>query len=106
MPRIAVNPILMRLQLLEAQSNLEEASKASKAHAANLQQQVGNFNKQQSDIDRRLLIVTRSETSDDAVRKIDASMEKLKRLDIATDYVDLLLKVDRLRYLSVQGQIH
>jgi hypothetical protein len=39
------------------------------------------------------LIVTRSETSDDAVQKFDASIEKLQKLDIAKGYVDLLANV-------------
>ena len=77
---------------------LHEASKTSEAHSSSLLQQVEKFNKQQADIDRRLLIVTRSETSDDAVRKFDASMEKLRRLDIAKGYIELLTEVDRLRY--------
>ena len=62
-------------------------------------QQAQAFQKQQADIDRRLLIVTQSETSDDAVHKFDASMEKLRRLEIAQGYVDLLTEVDRLGYV-------
>ena len=42
--------------------------------------------------------MTQSETSDDAIKKFDASMEKLRRLDVAKGYVDLLKEVDRLRY--------
>lgn len=54
------------------------------------------FKKQQADIDRRLFILTRSETSDDAVRRFDASMEKLRRLDVAKGYMELLAEVDTL----------
>lgn len=48
-------------------------------------------------MDRRLLVVTQSETSDDAVRKFESSMEKLRKLDVAAGYVELLQSVDRLR---------
>ena len=41
--------------------------------------------------------MTQSETSDDAIRKFDSSMERLQRLDIATGYIELLAVVDELR---------
>lgn len=75
---------------------MTDASETAKAHSANLHQQIDRFNKQQATIDRRLLIVTRSETSDDAVHKFDSSMEKLRRLDIAKGYIDLLAEVEEL----------
>lgn len=42
-------------------------------------------------------MVTQSETSDDAAQKFEASMEKLRKLEVATGYVELLQEVDRLR---------
>jgi len=75
---------------------LTEFREAANIHSATFQQQIDKFNRQQATIDRRLLIVTRSETSDDAVHKFDSSMEKLRRLDIAKGYVDLLGKVEEL----------
>lgn len=71
-------------------------TKTAEAQSNHLYEQAQKFKKQQADIDRRLLIVTRSETSDDAVRKFDSSMEKLRRLDIAKGYVELLAEVDTL----------
>lgn len=55
------------------------------------------FQKEQQDIDRRLLIVTQAETSDDAVQKFEASMDRLRKLDVAAGYVELLQEVDVLR---------
>lgn len=71
----------------------------SRTHSSRLQHKVDSFNKLQTAIDRRLLIVTQSETSDDAVQKFDSSMEKLHRFDIAKGYVSLLATVEQLRYL-------
>ena len=85
-------------QLTDAELTSNEAEKASRSHSAKLRQEAERFRKQQADIDRRLLIVTHSETSDDAVRKFDASMEKLRRLDVAKGYVGLLTEVERLRF--------
>ena len=56
-----------------------------------------SFQKEQQDIDARLLSVTQSETSDDAVQKFDASMDKLRKLDVAAGYLELLQEVDTLR---------
>lgn len=76
---------------------LNETTKTSRSHSANLLEQANKFKSLQADIDRRLLILTRSETSDDAVRKFDSSMESLQRLDIAKGYFQLLTEVENLR---------
>ena len=44
------------------------------------------------------MIVTQSETSDDAVRKFDSSMESLRKLDMAQEYMELLTEVENLRF--------
>ena len=46
------------------------------------------------------MIVTRSETSDDAVKLFEASMEKLRRLDIATGYMEVFKEVDNLKRVT------
>ena len=89
---------LTELQLRDAETTLHDANQDSKAHSTNLQKKVDHFTRQQAAIDRRLLIVTQSETSDDAVQRFDASMENLRKLDVAKGYVSLLAKVEQLRY--------
>ena len=42
------------------------------------------------------MIVTQSETSDDAVTKFDSSMESLRKLDVAQGYMSLLEEVENL----------
>ena len=68
------------------------------AHSNDLHQRAKNFKSQQTDVDRRLMIVTRSETSDDAVQKFDLSMESLRKLDVAQEYMKLLSQVENLRF--------
>ena len=84
-------------KLREAHDALNAAHDTCKAHETNLLRQTEKFRKQQGEIDRRLRVITQSETSDEAVKKFDASMEKLQRFDIAKGYVDLLQVVERLR---------
>lgn len=45
------------------------------------------------------MIITSSETSDEAVQRFESSMDKLRRLDVANGYIELLKEVDVLRYL-------
>ncbi|KAI9772774.1 MAG: hypothetical protein M1839_002319 [Geoglossum umbratile] len=94
---------LLTKQLQEAKISLEKAHKASKSHASSVLQQAEAFQAQQADIDRRLLIVTRSETSDEAARRFERSMEKLRSLDIAKGYVEILREAE---VLSAQARLN
>lgn len=79
---------------------LDESTKAFVAHSDDLHQRAGQFKSQQNDVDRRLMIVTRSETSDDALEKFDHSMQSLRKLDVAQGYMKLLTEVERLRSVN------
>ncbi|KUL90627.1 hypothetical protein ZTR_00127 [Talaromyces verruculosus] len=87
---------LQRKQLIEAQEALEEATKASNDHRDAVRKQVETFRQEQADIDRRLMIITQSETSDDAVRIFESSMQKLQLLDIAKGYLSQLQEIESL----------
>ena len=67
------------------------------AHSNDLHRRARQFKSQENDVDRRLMIVTQSETSDDAVRKFDSSTESLRKLDVAHEYMELLTEVENLR---------
>lgn len=87
---------LLKEQLRVAEVTLNVTTETSQTHSADLLRQAHKFKSLQADIDRRLLILTRSETSDDAVRKFDSSMESLQRLDVARGYFQLLTEVENL----------
>jgi hypothetical protein len=57
------------------------------------------FSQEQADIDRRLMIVTSSDTSNEAVQRFETGMEKLRKLDICKGYMEILKEVDRLRFV-------
>lgn len=90
-------------QLVEAQEALEEATKASNDHRDAVRNKAQEFNQEQADIDRRLKIITQSETSDEAVRVFESSMEKLRRLDVAKGYLSLLQEVESLRSVEYES---
>ncbi|KAH0537341.1 hypothetical protein FGG08_005857 [Glutinoglossum americanum] len=87
---------LLTKQLQDAEISLEKAHKASESHASSLLRQAEAFQTRQADIGRRLLVVTRSETSGEATRRFESSMEKLRGLDVAKGYVERLKEVEEL----------
>ena len=88
---------LLKQQLDDAQRDLHQAKHAAHAHQTDLQQRADAFRHDQADIDRRLMVITASETSDDAVPRFEAVLDTLQRLDVAHGYVELLSEVDVLR---------
>jgi hypothetical protein len=84
-------------QLEDTRREHAAAQKAANDHAGSVKSKVKAFEDEQHDIDRRLLITTQSETSDDAVKNFESSMERLRKLDVAAGYIELLKEVDVLR---------
>ena len=74
------------------------ATKASNDHVEATRKRAEAFKEQQADIDRRLKTITKSDASDEAAQKFEASMNKLRRLEISRGYVALLKESDELRY--------
>lgn len=93
-------PSLTSCKLEEAERDLEEARRASREHVASVRKAAQRFDQEQGDIDRRLMVITRSETSDDAVQRFESSMDRLLRLDVASGYMQLLKQVDDLRWAA------
>ncbi|OJD15073.1 hypothetical protein AJ78_04644 [Emergomyces pasteurianus Ep9510] len=87
---------LQRKQLHEAKNILTHASKTSKEHNESLRKQVEAFKKQQQELDMRLRLVTQTDTSEQAAKAFDISMERLRRLEIAKGYMKILGEVDDL----------
>ncbi len=91
---------LLKQQLDDAQRDLHDAKHAQRDHHAQLQQRAAAFAREQNDIDRRLMVMTASDTSDEAVPRFEAVLGTLQRLDVASGYIELLADVDQLRYDS------
>lgn len=86
--------------MAEAQEALSNATKASNDHAEATRKRAEAFAVEQVDIDQRLKAITQSETSDQAVQRLENSMERLQRLEISKGYVTLLKEAEELRYLQ------
>tara|TARA_R110002003_G_scaffold28_8_gene1579 strand:- start:9286 stop:9714 length:429 start_codon:yes stop_codon:yes gene_type:complete len=96
--RVTEQQVLLKQQVDAAQRGLHDAKHAAHAHHAQLQQKAHTFRRQQADIDQRLLVITASDTSDEAVPRFEASLDTLHRLLVAGGYMALLSEVDVLRY--------
>ena len=75
---------------------LEEARQASTDHASIIQRQTREFEKQHSEVQKRLMVVTASDSPDQAVERLKTPMEILTKVELATAYVKLLKDVDGL----------
>ncbi|KAF2433809.1 hypothetical protein EJ08DRAFT_40332 [Tothia fuscella] len=88
--------VLLKKQLQDAEQDQDEARKAAEERTTSLRQRATQFERQQKDIDRRLQIITQSDTSSDGVRRFEASMDRLRRLDVADGYIQQMQTVDSL----------
>ncbi|KAJ5104103.1 hypothetical protein N7532_004632 [Penicillium argentinense] len=87
---------LQRKQLADAHEALSNATKASNDHAEATRKRAEVFAEEQADIDRRLKAITQSETSDEAVHRLEKSMERFHRLELSKGYVELLKEAEEL----------
>jgi hypothetical protein len=86
----------LQAQLEKAELRLSEARKSSADHTSSILEQTQEFKRQHNDIDRRLKIVTASDAPDEAIQKFKTPLAKLRKLELAQAYVELLKDVDTL----------
>ncbi|KAG9191784.1 hypothetical protein G6011_10518 [Alternaria panax] len=96
---------LLRQQLDDAQRDLHTAKEASHSHHGDVARRAHAFRQEQADVDRRLLVLTASDTTDDAVPRFEHVLDTLHRLDVAHGYVQLLAHVDALAQ-HAHAQLH
>jgi len=88
---------LLRKQLQEAEDEARNADETARQHVLEVDQKLRAFQHEQADIDKRMIIITQSEAIEDAVKRFDTSLGKLRRLELANGYLGLLTEVERLR---------
>jgi hypothetical protein len=60
-------------------------------------QQTQEFERQQASVQKRLMIVTSSETPEEATRRLRGPLEKLRKLQLAERYIDMLEHIESLK---------
>ncbi|KEF56887.1 uncharacterized protein A1O9_07077 [Exophiala aquamarina CBS 119918] len=94
--RVQQQQDLLRKQLAEARQTLSESRANIHEKSNALQQSAKHFQTQQKDLDRRLQILTQSEASDDATKRIESRMGKVRSLEIANGYLELVQRANAL----------
>lgn len=89
--------LLMRTKLQHAQSELLQAKSASTNRTSLMLEQTQEFERQQSNVQKRLMIVTSSDTPEEATRKLNGPMEKLRKVELAQAYLEMLQDVEDFR---------
>jgi hypothetical protein len=88
---------LDKIQLQDVQSQLSEAKLASTNQSSAMLELTQEFQRQQESVQKRLMIVTSSDSPKEATRRIKAPLEKLHRVELANNYVELLKDVEELK---------
>ncbi|KAA8566264.1 hypothetical protein EYC84_008864 [Monilinia fructicola] len=83
-------------QLKDAKAKLAEAKRASANHTSSMAEQTQAFDKHQEDLQIRMMMVTTSQTPEEAVRRLEGPMGKLRQVELAQAYVELLKDVDEM----------
>jgi len=91
------------VQLEAAETAIHDTEKAAYEHSEKLLNQAQIFQQEQIDLDRRLQAIAASEETKDVARQIQASIDKLQRLEVAKGYVELIQLVHNLRYTLGSG---
>ncbi|KAL2809806.1 TIP-1 family-domain-containing protein [Aspergillus granulosus] len=94
---------LQRKQLAEAQEALSNAIKSSNDHVESTRKRAEAFKEQQADIDRRLKALTGSDASDEAAKRFEAGIRKLRSLELSRSYITLLKDAEELSKQAQQS---
>ncbi|TPX18210.1 uncharacterized protein E0L32_002719 [Thyridium curvatum] len=86
----------LQTQLDTATRELEDARREADSRQGSLQEQIESFRELQRSIDVRLEIVAKSDAPDEAVRRLEAPMGQLRKVDLAYKYLLLLQDVEAL----------
>lgn len=82
--------------MADARHNLSESRAKIDKNSGALHESAREFQRQQHDLDRRLQILAQSEVSDDATKKIESRMSKVRTLEVAHGYLELVQRADAL----------
>lgn len=93
-------------QLKDARAKLAEAKRAAANHTSSMAQQTEAFERHQKDIRERMMMVTSSNTPEEAVRRLEGPMERLRQVELAQAYVELLKDVDDMTKEARQNLPH
>ncbi|KAN0101854.1 RINT-1 family protein-like protein [Hyaloscypha variabilis] len=84
-------------QLADARQKLSTARDTATNRTTLMLQQTQEFERQQANVQERLKIVTSSDTPEEATQRLRGPLEKLRKLQLAERYVDMLEYIESLK---------
>ncbi|RDW63962.1 hypothetical protein BP5796_10464 [Coleophoma crateriformis] len=93
---VEIQKTQLQEQLRDATSRLAASKEASEQHTQSVLARTASFKEHQNSIQKRLSVVTNSDTATEAVQRFRGPMEKLRRVELAQAYVELLSEIDKL----------
>ncbi|KAK7897770.1 hypothetical protein LTR67_004400 [Exophiala xenobiotica] len=96
---------LLRQELEDARKAHREVQTRVEQRSQELASRAEAFHLQKADVDRRLQSLARTNVSDDAASRIEARMGKVRNLEIAQGYLDLVRRMNTLSS-QVKDNLH
>ncbi|KAK8013360.1 hypothetical protein PG991_008953 [Apiospora marii] len=87
----------LQTQLDGAAQELEDVRRSAQDRQGGIAKQIEDFDQLQQSIDLRLQIMNQSDAPDEAIRRLEAPMKQLHRIELAHRYVALLQDVEAMR---------
>ncbi|KAK8022638.1 hypothetical protein PG993_013405 [Apiospora rasikravindrae] len=87
----------LQTQLDGAAQELEDVRRSAQDRQGGVAKQIEDFEQLQQSIDLRLQIMGQSDAPDEAIRRLEAPMKQLHRIELAHRYVSLLQDVEVMR---------
>ncbi|EXJ87247.1 hypothetical protein A1O3_04206 [Capronia epimyces CBS 606.96] len=101
--RVQEQQDLLRKQLQDARENQREAQGRVEERSQALRTRAEAFQSQRGDLEQRLRDIAQSDAGDDATKKIEARMSKVRNLQIAQGYLELVQQLYTLRDQTKQN---
>ncbi|EXJ83537.1 hypothetical protein A1O1_07160 [Capronia coronata CBS 617.96] len=95
--RVQEQQDLLRKQLQDTLQSQRDAHERAQERSQELKTRAEAFQSQRADLDERLKSLARSDASDDATKKIETRMGKVRNLEIAQGYLELVQQLNTLR---------
>ncbi|KIW84969.1 hypothetical protein Z517_00357 [Fonsecaea pedrosoi CBS 271.37] len=101
--RVREQQTLLREQLEAARTDYTEATNRVNERSRELREAAEKCKREHTDIDRRLRDLAQSNVSDDAARKVEARLIKVRRLEVARSYLEVYQQLDTLSHTTKEN---
>ncbi|EXJ66361.1 uncharacterized protein A1O5_10513 [Cladophialophora psammophila CBS 110553] len=103
--RVQEQQNLLREQLENARKDYTQAVNRADERSIELREKAEAFKREDADLDQRLRYLAQSNVSDDAAQKVEARMSKVRSLEVAQGYLEVVQHMDTLNNRAKQNLV-